>query len=47
MHDYFNAPGIIEEDRYFGIRAAVQSFCKEVNVSYIPTGDEMSIAIVK
>ena len=47
VHDYFNAPGIIEEDRYFGIRAAAQSFCKEAGISYIPIGDEMSIAFVK
>lgn len=47
VHDYFNAPGIIEEDRYLGIRAAAQTFSSETGVTYIPIGDEMSIAFVK
>ena len=47
VHDYFNAPGIIEKDRYLGIRAAVDEFCKEADVSYIPIGDEMSVGFIK
>ena len=47
VHDYFNAPGIIEEDRYFGIRAAVSEFAEENGLSYMPIGDEMSVAFIK
>lgn len=47
IHDYFNAPGIIEEDRYLGIKAAAMEFCKEVGTVFIPIGDEMSIAFIK
>ena len=47
VHDYFNAPGIIEEDRYLGIRAAVAEFCDETGISYIPIGDAMSVAFIK
>lgn len=47
VHDYFNAPGIIEEDRYKGIRAAAMEFSKESKTSFIPIGDEMSIAFLK
>lgn len=47
VHDYFNAPGIIEEDRYWGIRAAVSEFSDEMQVSFIPIADEMSVAFIK
>jgi hypothetical protein len=47
VHDYFNAPGIIEEDRYLGIRSAALEFSKEIGVSYMPIGDEMSVAFIK
>lgn len=47
VHDYFNAPGIIEDNRYFGIRKACDEFCEMTGVTYIPIGDEMSVAFVK
>lgn len=47
VHDYFNAPGIVEEDRYLGIRAAVEEFSNEMGISYMPIGDSMSVAFIK
>ncbi len=47
VHDYFNAPGIIEEDRYLGIRAAVSEFAEENGLSFMPIADEMSVAFMK
>ncbi|WP_462316294.1 TylF/MycF/NovP-related O-methyltransferase [Methanobrevibacter sp.] len=47
VHDYFNAQGIIEEDRYTGIRAAVTEFSAEAGISYMPIGDTMSVAFIK
>ncbi len=47
IHDYFNAPGIIEEERYLGIKAAVSEFADEMELSFMPIADEMSVAFIK
>lgn len=40
IYDFFN-------DFYKGAKTAVDEFCKEKDISYIPIGDEFSVAIIK
>jgi len=40
VHDYFSKS-------FFGAKGAVREFCKKQNISYLPIGDTLSIAIRK
>ena len=48
VHDYFyDAVMPNKEIAFQGVRPAVEKFCNEQNISFVPVADEMSIAIIK